>query len=710
MNGTASMVQWFGEQMRRLEQFHARRIAGNWPAPFQMAKSGMVAVLAMAIIAVAMNVHVRTSQYEAWHNTPSFASPDSAYLFSTTDAPYFLGLAGALKRGETNVEFESLLAYPDNRKLAEESPETFTENPPPLLSQAIAYLSPTDHPADLLRVGNQLVIVCAAITAFLIIATFAATGHGLQGAVAAAGSGLSSAYLVRSSAGRIDTDMLNLGLLYITFGAVIMAGRATSPRATLLWCLGAGILARLFLAWYDRSALVWPALAALIMMLVVTRKKPLILAGGAALFIAISGLNFYNPLTSGYLMATLDVSTFKLPNTLSTITEAQNISPTALMVQATGSIELGLVCLFGLGLWTVRHPVMAAAMSPLLGLALLNFIIGNRFIFYSTPILWFGLGYFLTTLAGYIQQNAMIAVSNVWQHNAPSSFAAVLGLLVAWTNTPTTYVPRPTFPKETLAGFAKIDGQFDANSAVVATWWDYGYASTFLNNLPVLHYGGAVNTATTHFVARAFLDNRQATSLGTLRFLANEGSEGVSSFDNLQTLGEAFSDAIDTPSQDILVIVTAQMAGWMESISKIGNWDIETGEPIDLPGNPNGPLVNYEQLNCRLAGYPDTLTCSGAAFDLELGLVNGAPVLAGWAHSQDGAVVRNRTFDHEGYLAVQIVQTGNRVNVLLMHRQLFESSFNKLYHLGQIDHPSISLYYDNYPYIRIYKIDGEPAG
>ena len=126
MNGTASMVQWCGEQMRRLEQFHATRIAGKWPAPFQMSKSGMVAVLAMAIIAVAMNVHVRTSQYEAWHNTPGFASPDSAYLFSTTDAPYFLRLAGALKRGETNVEFESLLAYPDNRKLAEESPETFT--------------------------------------------------------------------------------------------------------------------------------------------------------------------------------------------------------------------------------------------------------------------------------------------------------------------------------------------------------------------------------------------------------------------------------------------------------------------------------------------------------------------------------------------------------------------------------------------------------
>ena len=133
---------------------------------------------------------------------------------------------------------------------------------------------------------------------------------------------------------------------------------------------------------------------------------------------------------------------------------------------------------------------------------------------------------------------------------------------------------------------------------------DYGYASTFLNNLPVLHYGGAVNTATTHFVARALLDNKQAASLGALKFLANEGSKGIHSFNNLQTLQAAFSDAINTPSPDILVVVTEQMAGWMSSISKIGNWDIETGTPITPRGNNTGPQVLYEPLNCRLAGYP----------------------------------------------------------------------------------------------------------
>ena len=702
------MLRWCVAQTRLAEDFHTTKIASKWPAPLKLSKFGLLVFLVLSALAVAVNVNVRASQYDSWHTTPGYASSDSAYLFSTTDAPYFLRLAGALKRGETIAEFESLLGYPDSKRLREEFPEKFMDDKAPLLSQVIAYLSPTDHPSDLLQVGNQIVLICAGITSLLIIITFSATGYGLPGVVAAVGSGLSSAYLVRSSAGRVDTDMLNLGLLYITFAAVIMAGRSPASRDTLLWCMIAGILGRLFLSWYDRSALAWLALVALVMLLATTRKKPLIIAGGTALFIAISGLDFYNPLKSGYLMTTLDVSNFKLPNTLSTITEAKNISPTALMEQATGSIELGLVCLFGLALWAIRHPVMAVAMSPLLGLALLNFIIGNRFIFYATPMLWFGLGYLLTILASYIQQSNFSTQHTPWRQNMLPAGGAVLGLIMVWTNTQTNYVPRPTFSKETLAGFATIDRQFDANSTVVATWWDYGYASTFLNNLPVLHYGGAVNTATTHFVARALLDDKQAASLGALKFLSNEGSKGIRSFNNLQTLQAAFSDAINTPSPDILVVVTEQMAGWMSSISKIGNWDIETGTPFTPRGNNTGPQVFYEPLKCRLAGYPKRLNCAGAAFDLEQGLINGVPALSGWAHSQDGEVVRRKSFNNDGDFALQIVQNGNRINAYFLHRQLFESTFNELYYLGQIDHPSLSLHYDNYPHIRIYKLDGTP--
>lgn len=101
--------------MRRLEQFHATQIPEKWPAPSQMSKSGLLIFLALSVMAIAMAVNVRTSQYDVWHNASGFAAPDSAYLFSTTDAPYFLRLASALKHGESIAEFESLLAYPDIR-------------------------------------------------------------------------------------------------------------------------------------------------------------------------------------------------------------------------------------------------------------------------------------------------------------------------------------------------------------------------------------------------------------------------------------------------------------------------------------------------------------------------------------------------------------------------------------------------------------------
>ena len=187
------------------------------------------------------------------------ASPESAFLFSTTDAPYFLRLGGALKRGESNAEFRGPYWHILTTKASGTDTRSFNAAALPLLSRLIALLSPTDLPTDLLRAGNHLVIACAAVTAILIVLTFAAAGHGLPGAVAAAGSGLSRLSCAERR-GRIDTDMLNLGLLYITFGAAIMAGRASTPRDTILWCIGAG-------DWPDYSLpgttgqLIWLALA-----------------------------------------------------------------------------------------------------------------------------------------------------------------------------------------------------------------------------------------------------------------------------------------------------------------------------------------------------------------------------------------------------------------------------------------------------------------
>ena len=150
------------------------------------------------------------------------------------------------------------------------------------------------------------------------------------------------------------------------------------------------------------------------------------------------------------------------------------------------------------------------------------------------------------------------------------------------------------------------------------------------------------------------------------------------------------------------------MASRVSSISQIGNWDIENGTPITPRGNNTGPQVFNGPLNCHLADYPKRLNYAGAAFDLEQGFMNGVPALSGWAHSQDGEVMRRKSFESDGNFVLQIVQNGNSVNPYSIYRQTFERRFNELYYRGQIDQPPLSLHYDDYPNIRIYKLHGTP--
>ena len=163
-----------------------------------------------------------------------------------------------------------------------------------------------------------------------------------------------------------------------------------------------------------------------------------VLAG--TIFLALSGIKFFNPLNSPYLKDVLAEASFIFPNTLSTITEIQTASFTQILINATGSVEMGLVCLTGLALFLYRHPVIAIAYGPLVAFGLLNFVIGNRAIFYSAPIMWFGAAFLMTTTA----TSSLPACPRVESTPAPGRqhTRRFRSDHRAWVNSPTDYVPR----------------------------------------------------------------------------------------------------------------------------------------------------------------------------------------------------------------------------------------------------------------------------
>ena len=148
------------------------------------------------------------------------------------------------------------------------------------------------------------------------------------------------------------------------------------------------------------------------------------------------------------------------------------------------------------------------------------------------------------------------------------------------------------------------------------------------------------------------------------------------------------------------------MADWIGSISKLGNWDIETGQPLIPPENNGASHVDYIRLRCNYRSFPSNVVCGNVTFDFDKGLMNDAPAITGWTRARDGFSQDVRQYSEMAPFGVQTLQTNNRLTSQLMHRQLYHSSFNKLYHHGLIEAPGITLVYDNYPHIRIYKIAG----
>ena len=189
---------------------------------------------------------------------------------------------------------------------------------------------------------------------------------------------------MRSSIGRVDTDQLNLGFIYLLFALVMLCGRARSPKLTLLAATAAGFTGHIMLWWYNNPELVWMAIIALIVLRASLHPFSLISLTSVALVIVISGVTITNPFDSTYVKDVVALNAFfPFPNTLETITEVRKVDFAQLFYQRYRIGRTEIVALVGLAMWAARHPVMAVSYGPLVILGLLNFVIGNRAIFYS---------------------------------------------------------------------------------------------------------------------------------------------------------------------------------------------------------------------------------------------------------------------------------------------------------------------------------------
>ena len=207
-----------------------------WFRQLDSSKLYIVFALVISIAAVSTNSFVRYSQYQSIQNSSVGETWLSDAFFSTADAPYFVKLAQIHHTGASVNSLERIRNYPNNlmKNRIENQVDRVTDFP--LISVILSLTTSNSSPPNFIQTGNQILIVTAGLTALMIIICFGSIGYWLEGAVAAVGGGLSATYLIRSSSGRIDTDQLNLGFLYLLFGLAIFAAKAKS-RTMVFFCV-----------------------------------------------------------------------------------------------------------------------------------------------------------------------------------------------------------------------------------------------------------------------------------------------------------------------------------------------------------------------------------------------------------------------------------------------------------------------------------------
>lgn len=705
----ATFLNRLNQQIDRLQSQHHTLTDRPWLT----LPSGRVYVLLILLFTLAAtfsNFHVRNQQFIHWEAHPEKFFVGNTPLFSTMDTGYFLGIAQSLSRGGTTNEFFARRSFTGAKKHEEITADIIPAKPP-LLSRLIYWLADNDSPQALLEAGNAIIPVTAAITALAIIFCFGATGYWLEGGVAAIGGGLSMTYLQRSSIGRIDTDQLNLGFFYLLFGLAIWAGRAEKWWSGLGITFLAGLTAWLFMEWYGKSELIWMILFALFWTVLACSRSLWRSVVYSTLFLLLSGVQIVDISDSAYIKESFATGALQFPNVLTTVSEVNQIDFRNILLQMTGSIGLGIIGLAGMILWAVRHPVYAIALGPLAVFAMLNFIIGNRAIFYSAPAIWFGLSFIIISCSRGCYQmilfkaggrQGLTQTSNLFVTSVIASVLLVGSFLVS----PYKFVPQAAVPPKIISALMSLNNVPNNENAVMASWWDYGYSSLLFNKLPVMADGGTQVAAPTFMMAKALLASTQRETAAILTFLAREGGNGIESHSSSQkTLFRHIHDTAAQPAPTIYFMLTNQMNNWMYSISQIGNWDLDTGTAIPAQGNANGPALSYDMLQCKPMTAPSQLKCNSHIFDLRSGKVDGQLLLDGAVRTRQGRQIGGVAFPGNRLNVLQMTEIDQNQKFYLLHRDLFQSSFNQLFHLGRADSTLFEMVYDDYPYARIFRLE-----
>jgi len=704
------------------------------------------------LVCFAVSAGVRYQQFETWEKTPAAYFFGERPMMTTLDAPYWLRWAREYNE-ETYGKKKDLANFPEGTGRVQKfsMPSRFSDSPPtiiyspsetpeirysdiPLLSFLIAQIAPFFNHNYYLA-GTLLIPVLASLFIFPLGIYFFRIGVPLAGLLGGLIGTFASGYYMRSSIGRIDTDMLNLFFPVLASLLILLATQSKSERSVLLYSAGAGLSLFLFHWWYSQAGFTLGYFVILVFSLFVHRKQLQIILLSALLFLLcahpsvimdgtkkVQGqFNKYFVIEEADSIAVIENGTTPatFPNTLTTISEVNHVSMEEVMQRILSNTTLGWIgflAFFGLAFfrWRVLFPLVL-----MLTLGLLSFQSSNRFIMFLGPFIGIGLGWLLQLVIEGIfflitknihhrgvkvkgergkVKGSLLEGSEIDWFGWSRQGTLYLGMGVFFwgisSQTAISFVPVPSINPRIYTTFLEVKKRVLDESKLL-TWWDYGHTLNDVG-LGTFHDGGSQTSPTTYFIARGLISADPEELYDITQYLATEGNRGITENNTSpEALLAAVRDPKLKPWDPIYLFFTADMTGKYGAISKLGSWDIVKG---------GSKSRGYQNLVCNKITNA-AMDCRGAKIDLKAGKINNQVALKRMVFIRDGKVLREQEFRHTQGYSLQLLVAGNQiVEVQLIDEVVFLSNYNQMFLLGRYREDLYEETYNAFPFSRLYRV------
>ncbi|KAB1441414.1 hypothetical protein [Pseudodesulfovibrio senegalensis] len=359
-----------------------------------------------------------------------------------------------------------------------------------LMPHVLAMLAGTDD-SRLRQIGFYLPVVLALFMVIGVLPWAMDTGSRFQMAATALGAALAPYWIVRTHAGKLDTDGLIPGLLSLCLYALYRFSRGGPRRWLWLggYMLGAGVMG---LWWKPGLFLV----AGAFFLLMVAPPKTLfdarlrlglglvVLVGALLAAMGVSPIAGYLEYAASHARLALGSGTGSLLGRA--IAELNGLSPMALGDGVMGSAWLGLLIVPGIIFHLRENSRAALFLLPTIVLGGLA-VIAQRFAIFLVP------GAVFFTACG-VRGCVDMLLRRMRKH--PPALAPVLwtAVLVAFLAPSALAVaefePRPYFDGGDIRMAEAIRENADAGTHLWS-WWDYGYFLQYLTGCPVFFDGGS---------------------------------------------------------------------------------------------------------------------------------------------------------------------------------------------------------------------------